>query len=394
MKRGWIVGCLYITALAAQQSSLDEARQLISRGANAQAERVLRTALATNAQNADARQLLGNLLALEGRRRESIEQLTELVRLRPNSAAAYNALGMALSRFVELKLAREAFERALQLDPNMAEAHLNLALIDGQENRLDAALEHLARTVVLQGKTPQAAYTHYLRAKVFSAQGDFAQAATELETAVALRPAYSEAWSALGSVRRAMLDGEAARTAYERAIASDPANAEARYQLGQELLREGKAREAVQHLEAARKLGRQDTATLYSLQLALRRAGRTKEADQVAETAKRLLKTSDAQANQFADAVRLNIEGLELEKSGDLRLAIEKYRAALELDPQHAGFRMNLGLALCRVGRWAEGADELREVVRLDPDNGEATRALYIAVDEAAKTPGGPSSQR
>jgi len=44
---------------------------------------------------------------------------------------------------------------------------------------------------------------------------------------------------------------------------------------------------------------------------------------------------------------------------------------------------LNYALALCRVGRWRDGIAELREVLRVDPDNADAAKALYIAVDQA-----------
>jgi len=40
---------------------------------------------------------------------------------------------------------------------------------------------------------------------------------------------------------------------------------------------------------------------------------------------------------------------------------------------------------LCRLGRWQQGAAELREVLRLDPNNAAAAKALYIAHDENEK---------
>jgi len=67
----------------------------------------------------------------------------------------------------------------------------------------------------------------------------------------------------------------------------------------------------------------------------------------------------------FAASV-LNSEGIQLEKSGDIRAALAKYRAALDLDPTGFGFRLNYALALCRLGRWQDGIVELREVLRLD----------------------------
>ena len=77
--------------------------------------------------------------------------------------------------------------------------------------------------------------------------------------------------------------------------------------------------------------------------------------------------------------------GRGLEKSGDFRAALEKYRAALDLDPSDAVLRLNYGLALCRLGRWQQGVAELREVLRLDPNNAAAAKALYIALDEKDK---------
>jgi tetratricopeptide (TPR) repeat protein len=81
----------------------------------------------------------------------------------------------------------------------------------------------------------------------------------------------------------------------------------------------------------------------------------------------------------------LNDEGIELEKSGDIWAALAKYRAALDLDPTGFGFELNYGLALCRIGRWEEGTTELREVLRLDPDNAVAAKALYIADEHVAR---------
>jgi hypothetical protein len=37
------------------------------------------------------------------------------------------------------------------------------------------------------------------------------------------------------------------------------------------------------------------------------------------------------------------------------------------------------------MGRWQEGIVQLREVLKEDPDNAAAAKALFIAQDEAAK---------
>jgi predicted Zn-dependent protease len=63
--------------------------------------------------------------------------------------------------------------------------------------------------------------------------------------------------------------------------------------------------------------------------------------------------------------------------------ALEKYRAASGLAPEQDGYRLNFALALCRLNRWDEGIAEMREIIRRDPNNADAQRALYIAEDKA-----------
>jgi len=144
---------------------------------------------------------------------------------------------------------------------------------------------------------------------------------------------------------------------------------------------------AVEHLREALRLDPDDRATLYNLQMALRANGQGDEAKHVEAKIAELLRQRSLASKTAIQAAKLNNEGVEMEKTGNLRAALEKYRAALELDPEHGGFRLNLGLALCRLGRWDEGIAEIREVVRRYPDNAEATKALYIALEQQSKTP-------
>ncbi len=357
--------------LCAQQPSLDQAAKLLSRGSTTEAVVMLRQIIAADASNADARLLLGTALALNGNRSESIEKMAEAVRLRPQSASAHNQYGMVLSRFVEVKAARREFETALELDPRLAEAHVNLSLILAQAGELIPAAEHLDRAIELQGNTRAAAYTHYLRAKVFAAQTQTNKAVLELQEAVQLRPDYAEAWSDLGGMRRLSLDPEGAVEALEKAVQLNPDDATAQYRLGQQYLQDEDNPE--------------DVATLYNLDRALRKAGRLDEAKPVESRIAELRQRTDRASTVGLAASRLNNEGIELEKSGDTRAALTKYRAALDLDPTGFGFELNYGLALCRIGRWEDGVTELREVLRLDPDNAVAAKALYIANEHVAK---------
>lgn len=372
-----------LVLLSSPQRPLDRAREMIAKGSARGAIEILRPIVRAEPRNADARLLLGTALAVGGRRSESIAQLNEAVRLRPNSATAYNTLGMALGRFVETSAARAAFEKAIRLDPGLAGARVNLALLLAQSHEWDLAREHLDRAIEIQST----ARAYCLRARVHNEQHHPEAALADLERAVRLQPDYAEAWYELGVTRHASLDEAGALSAFEQVIRLDPANGGARFRLGSAYLRSGKPRQAIEHLREALRLDPDNRAALYNLQMALRRDGRIDEAKQAETRMTELLRNNSRISEMSIQAVKLNNRAVELEKAGDLRGAIEKYQAALELDPSHSGFRLNYGLALCRLGRWDEGITELREILRRDPDNAEAARALYIALEQQPGKP-------
>jgi tetratricopeptide (TPR) repeat protein len=373
--------------LRAGQTSLEKAESLLSKGATAEAAVVLRQIVTDDPRNVDAHLLLGTALALVGERSESISQMAAAVRLRPDSAGVHNQFGMVLSRFIEVKAARQEFEKALELNPALAEAHVNLSLILAQAGDLNSAGDHLDQAIKLQGDVSAAAYTHYLRAKIWGAQNQVDKSIDELEKSIQLRPDYADAWSDLGGMRRLSLDRSGAVQALEKAVALNPHDSTAQYRLGQLYLQDGETDKALDHLKIALLGDPSDLATLYSLDRALRKAGKLEEANPIEKQLAELRAKSDLASTVALAASRLNDEGIALEKSGNVRAALAKYRAALDLDPTGAGFQLNYGLALCRLGRWDDGIAELREVLRLDPNNQEAANALYIAIDEARAQP-------
>jgi tetratricopeptide (TPR) repeat protein len=371
----------------APADELSKAQRLIETGSFEEAVSLLRGTVERHPADTDARLLLGTALALLPRRSEALEELAEAVRLRPDFAPAHHALGMAFARFVEPELARRAFEKAIALDPRFAQAHISLSLVLAQVGEADGAARHLEAALEIEGDSPAAAYAHYLRGLLYSEQERPEQAASAFVKAVALRPDYADAFLHLGLARRRLLDFEGSLAALRQAVRLSADSGQAHYELGKELLRAGEARLAIVHLRTAVRIKPEDTGALYNLARALRSGGQPEEAAQVAARL-RGIRSRSAQAEQHAfEGSQLNNEGIERERSGKMHAAIERYASALELDPLNTVFRRNLGLALCRVGRWQEGIEELREVLRLDPNDGDATKALYIALENAQRKP-------
>jgi Flp pilus assembly protein TadD len=150
----------------------------------------------------------------------------------------------------------------------------------------------------------------------------------------------------------------------------------------------------VKNFQEAARLSPSDQATLNGLQRALREDGQEQQADEVKKELAELLRAKDKTDQNSLTAVRLNNEGAALEKAGSLREAVEKYRQASELDPEHNGIRVNLAVALLRLGEWKEGLTRLRDAAKREPSNAVLKKALDDALTQAPVEFGGQGKSR
>jgi len=372
------------------QREIVRATKLVEAGANDQAIAILREVLREEPENGDAHLLLGSTLTLASERSEALKELQRAVELQPSSALAHFTLGTAQARLGDPEAASQSFEKTLQLDSTFAEAHVSLGMILGQQHELTGASEHLTQAIQIYGKTASAAKAHYLLAQILIDQNEPEKALRELDAAISLRPNYPEAFVAQGLIRKWQHNNAATIAAFKKAVALAPENFDAQYELGSAYLRAHTASEAVEPLRQAAKLRPSDRSVLYQLCTALQKAGKEEDAKTCQEELSMKIKKGLATAANELTSTQANNAGVELEKAGNLSGALEKYRDAVSLDPNVTVFRRNMALALCRLGRWDEGIVELRRVLKEDPDDAQATKALYIALEKvhAAKSTG------
>ena len=171
--------------------------------------------------------------------------------------------------------------------------------------------------------------------------------------------------------------------AFRRAVALSPEDAVAQARLGAQLLDAGAAHEAAEHLDAAVRLDPKNQSALNALQRALRQDGQAERAEIAKKKLAELLRERDEGDQKLVAAIEINNRGAELEKSGDVRGALEKYRAAVELLPEHVGIRVNLAVALLKLGNWQEGIAQMREAQKRDPANTDIRKALGDALTQA-----------
>ena len=312
-----------------------------------------------------------------------VQRAEELAKQHPQSAEAQNSLGEALDEAGDLTAAREAFEKAIQLKTGYGQAYLNLGVISLQQKDPTTAATNLDQAIKLLKSEPEAGYAYYLRAKIYTTRNEDDQALAALNKAVSLRPDLAEAWSDLGAARKAKLDDPGALTAYKKAVTLNPEDAVAQYRLGAEYLHQDKPALAEQHLRLAYQRNPQDQSVLNALQSALRKEGKTAEADRIKAQLVKLLQDRDIATQNAVSAIKLNNEGANLQKEGDLQGASDKYAQALKLNPEHVGIRVNYAVALLRLGRWTDGLEELHNALQRDPGNAQIRAALQDALAQA-----------
>ena len=218
------------------------------------------------------------LLDIPGRLDESVAELMEAIRLKPDYAPAHSNLGTAWFKMPGHMLqAEEEYRQALRLDasiavahdnlgniwqeipgrldeaiaqheealrlnPELASAHTNLATaLSKKPGRLNDALAHYRKALRLDGTN---AAVHFDFGKALRQSGDPGQAMSEFQAALALDPAFAPAHVSLGVMLAKSGKLSEAAEHFRLAISADPANADAHNDLGNVLYQMGRLNEA------------------------------------------------------------------------------------------------------------------------------------------------------
>jgi tetratricopeptide (TPR) repeat protein len=140
------------------------------------------------------------LLALSCLREENYTAARDYAQRVPGDAATTEVLGMAQLGLQDSKAAALSFQKAIQLDPSLADASFQLGLlyVNAREN-LPEAIRLLEKARSLK---PNIAGIHTALGSVFLQSGKPAEAAAELEIAVKLDPESGESFYQLADAYR------------------------------------------------------------------------------------------------------------------------------------------------------------------------------------------------
>jgi tetratricopeptide (TPR) repeat protein len=217
-----------------------------------------------------------------------------------------------------------------------------------------------------------------------------AKASALFEQTLALQPNDLPALTWLGEMQLAQDRPEAAEAPFAKALTLDPQSTAALYGLGRVALAKRDYAQAVTHLQAALALAPAASRIHYSLAMAYRGLGDQRNAEA------HLKQRGDVEVPP-ADPLMQAIGGLlqnaaafEVRASQalgrrDWPEAIANLRKAIELAPDNAFSRLNLGTALFQAGDAAGALEQFQAAVRLSPDMAKAHYGIGIVTEAAGR---------
>jgi tetratricopeptide (TPR) repeat protein len=342
----------------------------------------------------------GVALHQEGRVAEAADSYRRAIAAEATYALALNNLGVAQYHLGDVDGAVDAFRVALQAKPAFAKARLNLALLLGGAGRHEHALEAYRQVLGAEPEHPVAWNGVGL---VLAEQRRFDEARTAFSRAIEARPDYAGAHYNLSFALSNLGDFEGALRETRRALELDPYYARQKFELAIDLEYEDPDLSIRPELDGERRTGavadfKFDAALLDTLFTELSTPTAPPEAAPAPSVdaspyaiaadylSKGLADKAAAEANQALARGAPRGAGLALlgdafSRQGLHGEALERYRAARNEDPYHAGAAMGEAWALLRLDR-AEEARPLAEAM-LGEDPGSIERLMLAAAARA-----------
>jgi tetratricopeptide (TPR) repeat protein len=179
--------------------------------------------------------------------------------------------GVQLEAEGRLEQAAAEYRNALELNPQLAQAYVNLLVIHGKLNQY-AQVEEVYQTALAQA--PNTVELHLNYAIALLAQGNRAGAAQALQRCLEINPYYAAAHFNLGLLAEQQTKLDEAERRYRAALENDPQHRLARFHLARILVQRGELTTAIEQLQQTLTPEDENTARFrYALAAVYARAG-------------------------------------------------------------------------------------------------------------------------
>lgn len=280
----------------------------------------------------------------------------EVLRLDPNSAAAYTNLGVVYMRTGRFDAAIASLQEAARLAPRVAGIHLNLGLAHLRQGEYREAIPPFQKALELGAEPGR---TRYLLGFTYYLVNDYEAAAMILDPIYPQFSTQLEYLFVLGASHgKCGREQEAARI-FDQMLQVGGDSPRIHWFLGNAYLTAQVDRKAIEELEKA-SADPKLPYVFYGLGLAYYR---TRELDKAAAALEREISLNP----QFAAAHGLR--GSVCLDQRRLDEALASYQKAFELEPNLVGTHYGLGRVYMLKGENAKAIEHLQRAIALNPDN-------------------------
>ncbi len=139
---------------------------------------------------------LANALRTQGRVNEAIRHYhLALQKDPPEPEGIYNNMALVLGSVGRNREAIEHYSEALRINPNYADAHINLGAVLARQGKIADAFHHYSDALRLE---PNSEKGHYNLGNILLAQGEIDAAISRYSKAVHINPSFAESYNGLG----------------------------------------------------------------------------------------------------------------------------------------------------------------------------------------------------
>jgi len=328
-----------------------------------QAAGLLFQAQHTAPERADLLEFLGNVLAKLGLYRDAAAAYDQCLKAHPESDTARRECGYALARAAKLTEALEDLNWYVGKHSRDPIGWFELAATESLQQK-EKALEHFNRALELD---PKMAPAHLARGILLRQEGKVSQAITDLKFVLAREPDNFRAWEELGEASLATSQTTEALTAFERAARLAPENAEVLWRYGRALQRAGQKAAAEEVLAKVKALGKTSGALASPEVLSLESSGQPANLATLQELAR---------ANPTDTRLKLQV-GETLLREGKVADALSVFQEIRSSGGQAAAG--DCGEALLNAGQYKAAREFLQEAAEAEPSNAQRRLDLALA---------------
>ncbi len=282
---------------------------------------------------------------------EASGKLLELaIRAVPNNIAVNTSLGIYHQLAKEFEKAEEYFKRVIELEPDNALAHANLASVYVDMGRPGDAIAELEKVINLEDqgdippKTRKALVALYIKlGTALIKTGEMAQGHKAFDYALSADPENPDILAEVAEAYFSINALPYATKYFEQAAEIDPDNPKINYYLGIIYDESGeldKAIEAYSKLVGVKTASKKMTAEEMAHKLALLIAKKAFNEGRLDQAEEILTNTVQQRPDDFVAHFYL---ALIYENTNRRELAVKEYEEAVRINPNHSGARLQLG---------------------------------------------------